>query len=167
MNNTHSYEVGIGRYDVCAASKKTESHSFYCGCLFKLVAPPVSCWCPSLIKFKSAQMFNGLLVCELPARPRASFVSPTASPSARRAPQAPERRDMPPVQQKLRHHQFGRRHRKAVGPEDGRIHPEPGDAGERGQRRRGVAHPGLQHQAGVRGGQPQRHRGDQAAGAGL
>ena len=97
---------------------------------------------------------------------RASFVSwPPLLLS--RAPQAPERRDMPPVQQELCHHQFGRRHCEAVGPENRRIYPEPGDAGERGQWRCGVAHPGLQHQAGVRSGQPQRHRGDQAAGAGL
>lgn len=40
-----------------------------------------------------------------------------------RSTQAPERCDMSPVQQELRHHQLGRRHGQTVGPENGRVHP--------------------------------------------
>lgn len=71
------------------------------------------------------------------------------------------------VEQPLRDHVVGRRHGEAVGRAHGRVHPQPGGAGLGRVGRRRVAHPRLRHQAHLRGGLAQRHRGDQAARARL
>lgn len=54
-----------------------------------------------------------------------------------------------------------------MGRAHGRVHPQPGGAGQRRLGRRGVAHPRQRDQARLRRRQPQRHRGDQTARARL
>lgn len=80
-----------------------------------------------------------------------------------RSEQAPVGRHVSAIQQSVRYHVLGRRHRQTVGPENGRFYTKLGRVGQWRLGRGGMADQGERDQVGLRGRQSKRYRGDQVA----